>query len=72
MVGELVARGLKQIRMEFAEKTWRMFERAVIDDIATAQVADEFGVSPATVRQSRSRILRRLRQQLGDLESGDQ
>ena len=71
-IGELVARGLKQIRKEFAEKTWRMFERAVIDDIATAQVADEFGVSPATVRQSRSRILRRLRQQLGDLESGEQ
>lgn len=67
-VSELVARGLGQIRCEFADKTWQMFQRSVIDDLATAQVADEFGVSPATVRQSRSRILRRLRQHLGDVQ----
>ena len=44
-----------------------MFARAVMDGITTLQVADEFEVSAATVRQTRSRILRRLRQQLGDL-----
>ncbi|MCA9140954.1 MAG: sigma-70 family RNA polymerase sigma factor [Planctomycetales bacterium] len=67
-VNELVARGLGQIRSEFADKTWQIFQRSVIDDQTTAQVAQEFGVSPATVRQSRSRILRRLRQHLGDIE----
>ncbi len=65
-ISELVRRALLQIRQEFAEKTWRIFERSVVDDIATAQVAQEFEVTAATVRQSRSRILRRLREHLGD------
>ncbi|WP_372899029.1 RNA polymerase sigma factor [Stieleria sp.] len=64
---ELLGRGLKQIRHEFADKTWRIFERAVIDEIPSATVAEEFGITPATVRQTRSRILRRLRQHLGDV-----
>ena len=34
---------------------------------ATESVAEEFGISPAAVRQARSRVLRRLRQQLGDV-----
>jgi RNA polymerase sigma-70 factor (ECF subfamily) len=55
-ISELLARGLWQIRVEFADKTWSMFQRAVLDDIATSQVADEFGVTAATVRQSKSRI----------------
>lgn len=70
-LSRLMARGLALVRKEFAEKTWRIFERAVLDDIATAQVAEEFGVKAATVRQTRSRILRRLRQHLGDFGSGD-
>lgn len=68
-INDLVSRGLQQVRGEFAEKTWSIFERTVVDGVLTSQVAQEFGVTPATVRQSRSRILRRLRQQLGDLEA---
>lgn len=66
-VNDLVARAIEQIRDEFALRTWRMFDRAVVDGVTTAQVAEEFEVTAATVRQTRSRILRRLRQQLGDL-----
>ena len=66
-INALVARGLEQIRDEFADKTWRIFDRSVIDGVSSAQVAEEFDVSPATVRQTRSRILRRLREHLGDL-----
>ncbi|QEG00875.1 ECF RNA polymerase sigma factor SigW [Stieleria maiorica] len=65
-INGLTVRGLKQIRHEFADKTWRIFERAVIDDIPAATVAEEFDITPATVRQTRSRILRRLRQYLGE------
>lgn len=65
-ISQLVARGLAQIQNEFADKTWKIFERAVLDDIATAQVAEEFEITAATVRQSKSRILRRLREHLGD------
>lgn len=64
----LVARALDQIRCEFEPRSLEIFIRTVIDLVATDLVAIEFQVQPATVRQVRSRILRRLRQQLGDLE----
>ncbi len=67
-MSELVGRGLAQIRNEFTPRTWDIFRRAVIDQISTPIVAQEFAVTAAAVRQARSRILRRLRQQLGDLE----
>jgi RNA polymerase sigma-70 factor (ECF subfamily) len=63
----LVARGLAQVRSEFQPRTWAIFQRAVIDQLPTDAVANEFAVTSAAVRQVRSRVLRRLRQQLGDL-----
>ncbi|MEM7558964.1 MAG: sigma-70 family RNA polymerase sigma factor, partial [Planctomycetota bacterium] len=66
----LLERGLEQVRAEFEPRSWEIFERSVLDQIATALVAEEFEVSAAAVRQTRSRILRRLRQQLGDLDVG--
>ncbi len=63
----LVARGLESVRQDVEPQTWAIFQRAVLDQISTALVADEFGVSVANVRQIRSRILRRLREQLGDV-----
>ncbi len=65
---QLFARAVEQVRGEFETRTWEIFERSVIDLIQTAQVAREFQLSPAAVRQVRSRVLRRLRQQLGDIE----
>ncbi len=64
---QLVARGLAQVRGEFETRSWAIFERSVVDQLTTEAVAAEFGVSSAAVRQVRSRVLRRLRQQLGDL-----
>ncbi len=37
------------------------------EGIATNAVAAELGLSSASVRQARSRVMRQLRQQLGDL-----
>lgn len=67
-MGMLLERALEQVRTEFEPQTWDIFRRSVVDQIATAIVAREFSVSAAAVRQVRSRVLRRLRQQLGDLE----
>ncbi len=64
---QVVARGLEQVRTEFEPRTWRIFERTVVDQLPTDIVAKEFDITPATVRQIRSRVLRRLRLQLGDL-----
>lgn len=66
---KLLRRGMRQVQAEFESRTWEMFRRAVIDQVATSVVASEFDVSPAAVRQARSRVLRRLRQQLGDLDT---
>lgn len=65
---ELTQRALEQVRAEFEPKTWNAFWRTVVDGIATSVVADELQVTAATVRQHRSRVLRRLRQQLGDVK----
>ena len=67
-LSERTRRGLEQVRREFEPRTWDIFRRTVVDQVATAVVAQEFCVTSAAVRQVRSRVLRRLRQQLGDLE----
>ena len=64
---QLVARGLEQVRAEFEPRSWTIFLRTVVDQLPTDIVAREFNISAATVRQIRSRVLRRLRLQLGDL-----
>ncbi len=64
----LVSRAMEQIRSEFEPRTMQIFVRNVIDQVATDIVAEEFAIKPAGVRQIRSRVLRRLRQQLGDVD----
>lgn len=59
-------RALDQVRCEFEERTWAAFWRTTIDGQSVASVAGELNVAPATVRKHRSRILRRMRQQLGE------
>jgi RNA polymerase sigma-70 factor (ECF subfamily) len=62
----LVRRALEQVRSEFEPRSWQAFWRTTIDGMTVATVAEELGMSPSTIRQHRSRILRRLRQQLGE------
>lgn len=64
---KLLRRALDQVQGEFERKTWQAFWRSTIDGLTVASVAVELGISPAAVRQNRSRVLRRLRQQLGEL-----
>ncbi len=65
---QLLHRAMEQVRPEFEEKTWRAFERSVVEGHSTQTIAVELSISPATVRQYRARILRRLRRQLGDID----
>jgi RNA polymerase sigma-70 factor, ECF subfamily len=67
LCGRLYRRALEFIRGEFEARTWQMFWRSVIDNLSTAAVAAELGTSPAAVRQARSRILRRLREEAAEL-----
>lgn len=63
----LMSRAMEQVRAEFEENTWLIFLRSVVDQQSTQGVAEQFGVTPATVRKVRSRVMRRLRQQMGDI-----
>jgi RNA polymerase sigma-70 factor, ECF subfamily len=60
-------RALELIRSEFAEQTWRAFWRTVVDSQPAPEVAAELDMSPAAVRKAKSRVLHRLKQELGEL-----
>jgi RNA polymerase sigma-70 factor (ECF subfamily) len=66
-LAQLLRRAMTQVEGEFEAGTWRAFWRTVIDAVPTNVVAAELGVSAAAIRQSRSRVLRRLREQMGVL-----
>ena len=67
LCNQLYRHALESLRGEFEPQTWQMFWRSVVDGVATASVAAELGVSNAAVRQARSRILRRLREETAEL-----
>ena len=66
-IGRLYRRALDYVRGEFEERSWQMFWRTAIDDRSPPDVAAEMGVTPAAVRQAKSRVLRRLKEEVGDL-----
>jgi RNA polymerase sigma-70 factor (ECF subfamily) len=66
-VHELYRRALQQVRAEFEDRTWQMFWQTLIEDRAAADVAADLGVTQATVRKARSRVLHRLKEEMGDL-----
>lgn len=62
----LVHRTLQAIRDEFEPGTWTAFWRTVIGGERPVDVAIETGVTANAVRQAKRRVLRRLREELGD------
>jgi RNA polymerase sigma-70 factor (ECF subfamily) len=66
-LGSLYHRALDLVKSEFEQRTWEAFWRAAVDGQAPAVIAADLGVTPAAVRKAKSRVLHRLRQELGDL-----
>ncbi|MBW3600847.1 MAG: sigma-70 family RNA polymerase sigma factor [Planctomycetes bacterium] len=62
----LVRRALEQIRPTVEPKTWEAFWRTAVLGRPAPQVAEELALTSAAVRQAKSRVLRRLRRQLGE------
>ena len=60
-------RAVEQVRGEFEQRTWHLFWRTVVEGISPAAVAEEMHTTPATVRQAKSRVLRRLKQEMGEV-----
>ncbi len=62
----LLHRALDQIEADFAPQTWTAFWRSAIEGHNTAWIAEDMQLSVNSVRQAKSRVLRRLREQLGE------
>jgi RNA polymerase sigma-70 factor (ECF subfamily) len=63
----LFARALQAIRGEFEEHTWAAFWQTTVEGRAAKDVAADLAMSPGAVRVAKSRVLHRLREELGDL-----
>jgi RNA polymerase sigma-70 factor, ECF subfamily len=66
-VGQLYRRALEQVRAEFEERTWQAFWLTVIESRSPTDLTTELGMSPAAIRQAKSRVLRRLKREVGDV-----
>lgn len=62
--GSVIHRALEQIRAEFQAQTWQAFWRATVEGHTTKDIAADLGVTPDAVRVAKSRVLRRLRQEM--------
>jgi RNA polymerase sigma-70 factor, ECF subfamily len=58
---------LAVVQPDFSSTTWQAFHRFAVDGLPAAMVAEEMGMSVNSVIQAKSRILKRLREEAGDL-----
>jgi len=63
----LLHRALESIRSEFEPRTWEAFWQTAVDGRAAIDVAADLSMTPGAVRVAKSRVLHRLRTDLGDL-----
>jgi RNA polymerase sigma-70 factor (ECF subfamily) len=66
-VSHVYRSALERVRNEFAERTWQAFWLTVIEERSPAELAAELEMLPANIRQAKSRVLRRLKKELGGL-----
>lgn len=62
----LLRNALDGVRVNFAEQTWKAFWMVVIDGREVSDVASDLSMKPGTVRVAKSRVLKRLRLEIGD------
>ena len=63
----LYRRALRQVQHQFEGRTWTAFWRVTVEDRLPAEVASELGITVNAVRQAKSRVLRRLKEEMGEL-----
>lgn len=66
-ISQVYKRALELVRCEFEEKTWQAFWLSAVEERAPAALSNELGMSPAAIRQAKSRVLRRLKKEMGEL-----
>jgi RNA polymerase sigma-70 factor (ECF subfamily) len=65
----LFGRALQLIRDDFEPQTWTAFWQTAVDGRSVKDVATDLAMSAGAVRVAKCRVLRRLREELGDLSS---
>lgn len=63
----IVARALEVMRAEFEERTWKACWEQLVADRPASEVAEELGMTVGAVYAAKSRVLRRLREELAGL-----
>jgi RNA polymerase sigma-70 factor (ECF subfamily) len=66
-LSDVYHRALELIRGDFENHTWQAFWRTAVENQTPAEVASALGMSKVAVRQAKARVLRRLKQEVGDL-----
>ena len=66
----LYRRALELIQSEFEERTWRAFLMVTVEGRLPADAAAALGTTPGAVYIAKSRVLKRLREEFGDLLEG--
>jgi RNA polymerase sigma-70 factor (ECF subfamily) len=66
IVDSTLCHALSNVRVNFSEQSWKAFWMVVVDGRETADVANDLGMLPGAVRVAKSRVLKRLRLELGD------
>lgn len=62
----LLRRVMNLIQIDFQPQTWQAFWKSTVEDLAPIDVAEQLGISVDSVYQARSRVLSRIREELGD------
>ncbi len=62
----LYQRAMTLVQAECDPRTWQIFYRVVVEHESAAEIGRELGISAASIRMAKSRILRRLREIVGE------
>ena len=61
---------ISRVRGEFQDQTWSAFWKTAVEEVKPAEVADEIGMSLGAIYVAKSRVVARLRTEIGSI-SGD-
>ncbi|MBW3597296.1 MAG: sigma-70 family RNA polymerase sigma factor [Planctomycetes bacterium] len=65
--GEAIHRCVELVRAEFEPRTWQAFWQTAVEGRTGAEAAEDLGISVGAVYMAKSRVLRRLREELEGL-----
>ena len=68
---EIFSRAAQQIRTEFTDETWNSFWLTAVDGVDVEVVAIQLGRTRGSIYASRSRVMKRMKQKVEELDAGE-